>query len=115
MVCIKGSSDACWRASYMVYEKMKLEGFSGNDEVRLRTIIKIPKPIVGRIIGKSGKTVREIQRVTGALIKLPEEQSVQGEEVAVEIYGNFMSTQVGVITSKVNESVLFIMRFGIKN
>jgi len=84
------------QASYMVFEKMKLEGFGGNEEVRLRTIIKIKKVAVGRIIGKSGKTVRELQRATGAMIRLPEDPSVQGEEVTVEVYGNFMSTQVCV-------------------
>jgi insulin-like growth factor 2 mRNA-binding protein 1 len=93
LVTIKGSIDSCWRASYLVFEKMKLEGFGGNDDVRLKTIIKIPKTVVGRIIGKGGKNVRELQRVTGAMIKLPEDPSVQGEEVAVEVYGNFVSTQ----------------------
>jgi len=78
----------------MVFEKMKLEGFGGNDEVRLKTVIKIPKLVVGRIIGKGGKNVRELQRTTGAMIKLPEDPSIQGEEVIVEIYGNFMATQV---------------------
>jgi undecaprenyl pyrophosphate synthase len=38
--------------------------------------------------------VRDIQRMTGALIKLPESQTAQVEEVTVEIFGNFMATQV---------------------
>jgi insulin-like growth factor 2 mRNA-binding protein 1 len=93
VVTIKGNPDACWRASYMVFEKMKSEGFAGNDEVRLKTAIRIPKTFVGRIIGKSGKNVRELQRVTGAMIKLPEDPATQGDEVTVEVFGNFMSTQ----------------------
>jgi len=93
LVTIKGNTEACWRANYMVFEKMKLEGFGGNEDVRLKTVIRIPKPVVGRIIGKGGKNVRDIQRATGAMIKLPEDPSVQGEEVAVEVYGNFMATQ----------------------
>ena len=75
---------------------MKVEGFAGNDEVRLKTALKIPKVIVGRIIGKGGKNVRELQRVTGAMIKLPEDPTTQGDEVVVEVFGNFMSTQVRV-------------------
>ena|SRR6218665_313461 len=78
----------------MVFEKMKSEGFAGNDEVRLKTAIRIPKTFVGRIIGKAGKNVRELQRVTGAMIKLPEDPATQGDEVTVEVFGNFMSTQV---------------------
>jgi insulin-like growth factor 2 mRNA-binding protein 1 len=93
LVTIKGSVDSCWNASFLVFEKMKLEGFGGNDDVRLMVIIRIPKPMVGRVIGKGGKNVRELQRVSGAMIKLPEDPSVQGDEVAVELYGNFVNTQ----------------------
>jgi len=78
----------------MVFEKLKLEGFAGHDDVRLKTSLRIPKVVVGRIIGKGGKNVRELQRVTGAMVKLPEDPTTQGEEVTVEVYGNFMSIQV---------------------
>lgn len=105
VVTIKGNPDDCWRASYLVFEKMKAEGFAGNDEVRLKTAIRIPKVLVGRIIGKAGKNVREMQRVTGAMIKLPEDPATQGEEVTVEVFGNFLSTQSahGRIRAVVNQ------------
>ncbi|KAK2158971.1 hypothetical protein LSH36_161g14031 [Paralvinella palmiformis] len=93
IVTIKGNPDAIWRASFFVFEKLKQEGFAGNEDVRLRTAMKVPKSMVGRVIGKGGKNVRDIQRMTGAVIKLPEDQSVQGEEVMVEVYGTFMATQ----------------------
>lgn len=93
IVTVKGVQDACWRASYMVFEKLKVEGFAGNDDVRLKTSLRIPKAVVGRIIGKGGKNVRELQRVTGAMVKLPEDPSTQGDEVTVEVFGNFMSIQ----------------------
>lgn len=76
-----------------MFEKLKQEGFAGNEDVRLRTAMRVPKSMVGRVIGKGGKNVRDIQRMTGAVIKLPEDQSVQGEEVMVEVYGTFMATQ----------------------
>ena len=84
----------CLQASYMVFEKLKLEGFAGHDDVRLKTSLRVPKVVVGRIIGKGGKNVRELQRVTGAMVKLPEDPTTQGDEVTVEVYGNFMSIQV---------------------
>jgi insulin-like growth factor 2 mRNA-binding protein 1 len=93
IVTIKGSPEACWRASYMVFEKLKMEGFAGNDDVRLKTSLRIPKVAVGRIIGKGGKNVRELQRVTGAMVKLPEDPTTQGDEVVVEVFGSFMSIQ----------------------
>ena len=37
--------------------------------------------------------MRDIQRLTGAMVKLPEDQSNQGDEVVVEVFGNFMATQ----------------------
>lgn len=79
----------------MVFEKLKLEGFAGHDDVRLKTSLRVPKVVVGRIIGKAGKNVRELQRVTGAMVKLPEDPTTQGDEVIVEVFGNFMAIQVG--------------------
>ena len=70
---------------------------------------------VGRIIGKGGTNVREMQRITGAVIKLPEQvchcrkQEIYhsysfmiyfqgtstGDETSVHIVGSFYSIQVG--------------------
>lgn len=71
-----------------------MEGFSGNDDVRLKTVIRVPKNTVGRIIGKGGKNVREIQRLTGGIVKLPQQDQMIGDIVQVEVFGNFMATQV---------------------
>jgi len=55
---------------------------------------------VGRIIGKGGQNVRELQRVTGSVIKLPEHAlappSGGDEETPVHIIGPFYSVQVSV-------------------
>ena len=80
--------------NFLSNTEVTTEGFSGNEDVRLRTAIRVPKASVGRVIGKGGKNVRDIQRMTGAMIKLPEDQATQGEEVMVEVFGNFMATQV---------------------
>lgn len=90
VVLIQGTADACWKASYYIFEKVKGEGMVGSDD-RLKTAISISKALVGRVIGKNGKNVREIQRMTGSIVKLPEVQD--GEEVLIEVYGNFMATQ----------------------
>jgi len=77
---------------------MKVEGFAGYDDVRLKTAIKVPKAFVGRIIGKGGKTVRDIQHSSGVIIKLPTNTDDETEEeddgVFVTIYGSFIATQV---------------------
>lgn len=97
VVTIKGSSEACWKASCFVFDKMKVEGFAGYDDVRLKTAIKVPKAFVGRIIGKGGKTVRDIQHLSGVIIKLPSNTDDEAEEeddgVFVTIYGSFIATQ----------------------
>jgi len=53
----------------------------------------VPSAQVGRIIGKGGQNVREMQRLTGAVIKLPEQGTSTGEETSVHIIGPFYSTQ----------------------
>lgn len=53
---------------------------------------------MGRIIGKGGQNVRELQRVTGSIIKLPEHGTAPpvDEETTVHIIGPFFSVQVSI-------------------
>ncbi|XP_065164272.1 insulin-like growth factor 2 mRNA-binding protein 1 isoform X3 [Atheta coriaria] len=94
-VTIVGSPEAQWKAQYLIFEKMREEGFvAGSDDVRLTVEIMVPSSQVGRIIGKGGQNVRELQRVTGSVIKLPEQgTSPQEDETTVHIIGPFFSVQ----------------------
>lgn len=77
---------------------MREEGFvAGTDDVRLTVEILVPSSQVGRIIGKGGQNVRELQRVTGSVIKLPEQGTTPQppeDETTVHIIGPFFSVQV---------------------
>ncbi|XP_026681350.1 insulin-like growth factor 2 mRNA-binding protein 2 [Diaphorina citri] len=74
---------------------MREEGlFAGADEVRLTIELVVPSSQVGRIIGKGGQNVRELQRSTGSMIKLP--NSFNEEETNVHIVGSFFSVQVSL-------------------
>jgi len=82
-VVIVGTPDSQWKAQYYIYEKIRQERFATDENVKLRAELQVPAHIVGRIIGKSGKNVRELQRNTGATIKLPEDAALlqqQGQE-----------------------------------
>ncbi|XP_038216474.1 insulin-like growth factor 2 mRNA-binding protein 1 isoform X2 [Zerene cesonia] len=97
-VTIVGSPEAQWKAQYLIFEKMREEGFmSGSDDVRLTVEIVVASSQVGRIIGKGGQNVRELQRVTGSLIKLPEQpqpaNAAHDHETTVHIVGPFYSVQ----------------------
>ncbi|XP_058054723.1 insulin-like growth factor 2 mRNA-binding protein 1 isoform X3 [Anopheles bellator] len=95
-VTIIGTPEAQWKAQYLIFEKMREEGFvSGTDDVRLTVEIFVPSAQVGRIIGKGGQNVRELQRVTGSIIKLPEHTASTpvDEETTVHIIGPFFSVQ----------------------
>jgi insulin-like growth factor 2 mRNA-binding protein 1 len=74
---------------------MRDEGFvPSTEDVRLTVELVVPSSQVGRIIGKGGQNVRELQRATGGIIKLPEQASTAGEETTVHIIGPFLSVQV---------------------
>jgi len=77
---------------------MREEGYvAGTEDVRLTIEILVPSTQVGRIIGKGGQNVRELQRVTGSVIKLSEQQATPPsaeEETTVHIIGPFFSVQV---------------------
>ncbi|EEB18062.1 predicted protein [Pediculus humanus corporis] len=91
-VTIVGTPESQWKAQYLIFEKMREEGFigSGNDDVKLTVEI-----LVGRIIGKGGQNVRELQHATGSIIKLPEQGAAPPaqEETTVHIIGPFFSVQ----------------------
>lgn len=72
-VVIVGTPESQWKAQYYIYDKIRQERFASDENVKLRAELQVPSHIVGRIIGKSGKNVRELQRSTGATIKLPED------------------------------------------
>lgn len=95
-VTIVGSPEAQWKGQYLIFEKMREEGFvAGSDDVRLTVEILVPSSQVGRIIGKGGQNVRELQRVTGSVIKLPEQGATgpSEDETTVHIIGPFFSVQ----------------------
>ncbi|XP_072760695.1 insulin-like growth factor 2 mRNA-binding protein 1 isoform X10 [Anoplolepis gracilipes] len=96
-VTIVGSPESQWKAQYLIFEKMREEGYvAGTEDVRLTIEILVPSTQVGRIIGKGGQNVRELQRVTGSVIKLSEQQATPPsaeEETTVHIIGPFFSVQ----------------------
>ena len=93
IVTISGTPEAQWNAQFYIFDKIKSEGFCGNDEPRLMTEITVPKSKVGKIIGKGGRKVREIQQLSAAIVKLPEQVSDQGDDVKIQIIGNFYANQ----------------------
>lgn len=112
-VTIVGSPEAQWKAQYMIFKKVSFETYAGPQESRLKVEIYVPSNQVGRIIGKGGQTVRELQRQTHAIIKLPDESdSSDSEETPVHIIGDFYSTQAAQrqIRALVNKSQLTNLR-----
>lgn len=96
-----GSPESQWKAQYLIFEKLREEAFAKMaagaamaPEVTLTVEIRVPSSQVGKIIGKGGANVRELQRVTGAVIKFPEQGSAKGEETPVHMVGAFYSVQV---------------------
>ncbi|XP_063421479.1 insulin-like growth factor 2 mRNA-binding protein 2 isoform X3 [Mytilus trossulus] len=109
-VIITGSAESQWKAQFYIFDKIKSEGgFARIEEVHLRSEVMVPRSMVGRIIGKGGQNVREMQRVSGAIVKLPEVNSQQNpqddSEVAVSIIGHFYAMQPAIrrIRSLVNQ------------
>ncbi|XP_053204983.1 insulin-like growth factor 2 mRNA-binding protein 3 [Panonychus citri] len=93
-VTIIGTPEAQWKAQFMIFRKVGYEGLSGPQEAALKVEIMVPSNQVGRIIGKGGVTVRELQNYTHAIIKLPEEgQNSSSDETPVHIIGDFLATQ----------------------
>jgi len=97
LVTITGNDPQQYKAQFWIYQRVAEQGYHFVDEVRLCTEISVPSKLVGRIIGKGGQNVRELQRVTGAQVKIPEECETSGasdhDETVVRIAGNFQASQ----------------------
>ncbi|CAK9302833.1 unnamed protein product [Gordionus sp. m RMFG-2023] len=94
-VTIIGTPEAQWKAQFHIFEKIQNEGFAGMDEVSLTCQIFVPTPLVGRIIGRKGQNVQELQKLTGASINVSEEGNKEDppEESCISIQGPFYPNQ----------------------
>ncbi|KAA8588214.1 hypothetical protein FQN60_001408, partial [Etheostoma spectabile] len=76
MVIITGTPEAQFKAQGRIFGKLKEENFfSAKEEVKLETHIKVPSTAAGRVIGKGGKTVNELQNLTSAEVIVPRDQT----------------------------------------
>ncbi|XP_041087500.1 insulin-like growth factor 2 mRNA-binding protein 1 isoform X1 [Polyodon spathula] len=96
MVIISGPPEAQFKAQGRLYGKLKEENFFGpKEEVKLETHIKVAASAAGRVIGKGGKTVNELQNLTAAEVVVPREQTPdENEQVIVKIIGHFYASQL---------------------
>ncbi|KAM3858687.1 insulin-like growth factor 2 mRNA-binding protein 3 [Diretmus argenteus] len=96
MVIIAGPPEAQFKAQGRIFGKLKEENFFGpKEEVKLEAHIKVPSFAAGRVIGKGGKTVNELQNLTSAEVVVPREQTPdENDQVIVKITGHFYASQV---------------------
>ncbi|XP_005997160.1 insulin-like growth factor 2 mRNA-binding protein 3 [Latimeria chalumnae] len=96
MVIITGPPEAQFKAQGRIYGKLKEENFFGpKEEVKLEAHIKVPSYAAGRVIGKGGKTVNELQNLTSAEVVVPRDQTPdESDQVIVKITGHFYASQL---------------------
>ncbi|XP_076966638.1 insulin-like growth factor 2 mRNA-binding protein 1 isoform X5 [Callospermophilus lateralis] len=86
MVIITGPPEAQFKAQGRIYGKLKEENFFGpKEEVKLETHIRVPASAAGRVIGKGGKTVNELQNLTAAEVVVPRDQTPDENDQVVLI------------------------------
>uniref|UniRef100_A0A671XRV7 Insulin-like growth factor 2 mRNA binding protein 3 n=1 Tax=Sparus aurata TaxID=8175 RepID=A0A671XRV7_SPAAU len=95
-VIISGPPEAQFKAQCRLFGKLKEENFFGpKEEVKLEAHIKVPSFAAGRVIGKGGKTVNELQNLTCAEVVVPRDQTPdENDQVIVKISGHFFACQL---------------------
>ncbi|KAL4003196.1 KH domain family protein [Acanthocheilonema viteae] len=95
LVTITGNDPQQYKAQFWIYQRIAEQSCHYMDEIRLCTEIAVPNKLVGRIIGKGGQNVRELQRMTGAQVKIPDDAGDDEAQKAttVRVLGNFQSSQ----------------------
>ncbi|XP_068567126.1 insulin-like growth factor 2 mRNA-binding protein 3 isoform X2 [Cebidichthys violaceus] len=96
VVIIVGPPEAQFKAQCRIFGKLKEENFFGpKEEVKLEAHIKVPSFAAGRVIGKGGKTVNELQNLTCAEVVVPRDQTPdENDQVIVKISGHFFACQL---------------------
>ncbi|XP_022521056.2 insulin-like growth factor 2 mRNA-binding protein 3 isoform X2 [Astyanax mexicanus] len=109
MVIVAGPPEAQFKAQGRIFGKLKEENFFGpKEEVKLEAHIKVPSFAAGRVIGKGGKTVNELQNLTSAEVVVPRDQTPdENDQVVVKITGHFYASQMA--QRKIQE-ILFQVR-----
>uniref|UniRef100_A0A8D3DP82 Insulin-like growth factor 2 mRNA binding protein 3 n=1 Tax=Scophthalmus maximus TaxID=52904 RepID=A0A8D3DP82_SCOMX len=96
MVIIVGPPEAQFKAQCRIFGKLKEENFFGpKEEVKLEAHIKVPSFAAGRVIGKGGKTVNDLQNHSCAEVVVPRDQTPdENDQVIVKISGHFFACQL---------------------
>ncbi|KAJ8273880.1 hypothetical protein GJAV_G00106530 [Gymnothorax javanicus] len=110
MVIITGPPEAQFKAQGRIFGKLKEENFVGpKEEVKLEAQIKVPSSAAGRVIGKGGKTVNDLQNLTSAEVVVPRDQTPdENDQVIVKITGHFYASQVA--QRKIQEILIQVRR-----
>ncbi|PAV81390.1 hypothetical protein WR25_06856 isoform A [Diploscapter pachys] len=74
LITITGTDIQVQRAQFFIFTRIAEQTGQLFEEVKLRSEVTVPSKLVGRIIGKGGQNVRELQRLTGASVKIPDEE-----------------------------------------
>lgn len=90
-VTIVGTPDSQWTAQYLIFRKVSNE--LGLNDVCLMVEIQIPSQLVGKIIGKGGLAVKQLQKQTRTTIRLYDNKPASEEdfETTVQITGEFQN------------------------
>ncbi|XP_078454403.1 LOW QUALITY PROTEIN: insulin-like growth factor 2 mRNA-binding protein 1 [Lampetra fluviatilis] len=96
MVIITGHAEAQFKAQGRIFRKLKEENFvPPREEVRLEVRIKVPTAAAGRVIGRGGRTVTELQNLTCAEVLVPRDQTPDEDDyIFVKIVGHFFASQM---------------------
>uniref|UniRef100_A0A2R9C059 RRM domain-containing protein n=1 Tax=Pan paniscus TaxID=9597 RepID=A0A2R9C059_PANPA len=94
-VIITWPPESQFKAQGRIFGKLKEENFfNPKEEVKLETHIRVPSSTAGRVIGKGGKTVNELQNLISAEVIVPRDQTPdENEEMIVRIIGHFFASQ----------------------
>uniref|UniRef100_A0A2K6QIT1 RRM domain-containing protein n=1 Tax=Rhinopithecus roxellana TaxID=61622 RepID=A0A2K6QIT1_RHIRO len=78
-----------------IFGKLKKENyFNPKEEVKLEAHVRMPSSVAGRVIGKGGKTVDELQNLTSAEVIVPRDHTTdENAEVIAGIIGYFFDSQ----------------------
>jgi len=86
-VTIFGPLEAHWKAQCLIFQKLTEDGRLP-DDLKLTLEMAVPTDFVGRLIGRGGARIKEIQAESGANVKFLTEEVV-GDVTFAQMYGTF--------------------------
>jgi far upstream element-binding protein len=94
-ISVSGNAYAVAQAVNLINMKITEGGPGGMTDITPNVVLDCPKTLIGRVIGRGGETINDLQQRSGARIQI-DQRVPEGQPCKVQISGNPQTTELAI-------------------